>query len=115
MSRIHRPLKFQLCLTPTEKELAQQKAKETGLTLSELFRHATLKRKLPQKVTDIAAQTYWELGKVGVNLNQMTYAINTAIKLGQPLPNNLEELKPELKRLENLLHQIRRALADTPK
>ena len=114
MPKIQRHLKFQLRLTAAEKELATQKAQETGLSLSELFRTATLKRNLPQKVTEISAQTYWELGKIGVNLNQITYAINTAIKLGQSLPNSLQKLTPELQQLEKLLHQIRREITDTP-
>jgi hypothetical protein len=114
MPRIHRPIKFQLCLTSAEKELATQKAQETGLSLSELFRSATLNRKLPPKITEITAQTYWELGKIGVNLNQITYSINTALKLGQPVPNSFQELKPELQRIEKLLHQIRREITDTP-
>ncbi len=65
--KIARPVKFQLCLTPEEKNQLIEISDRKNLTVSELIRTATLKRKLPQKVTEVAHKTYWELGKIGVN------------------------------------------------
>ena len=110
MPRIQRPIKFQLCLTPEEKQLVQQKAKDMNVSVSELFRSSALSQKLP--VSKINAQTYWELGKIGTNLNQMSYALNTAIKLNQPIPRELKEVNQTLKELSQLVNQIRKELID---
>jgi hypothetical protein len=37
---------------------------------------------LPAPIPQINEQTYWELGKIGVNLNQITHAINRAFQEG---------------------------------
>lgn len=95
-------------LTSSERELAEAKAVSAGLSLSELFRASTLKRRLPRKVTHIAADTYRELAKIGVNLNQLTKAANAAIKLGQTPPANPELLE----NLETLLKLVRRELVE---
>jgi hypothetical protein len=108
MSRIYRSVKFQLCLTQTEKELLEQRAKEAGLTLSEYFRTAALKQKMPQKIPTINIETYRELGKIGSNLNQITKAINTAIKLGITPPK--VELTT-LNKLEALVNLVRQEIA----
>lgn len=95
-------------LTACERELAEVKAAESGLSLSELFRASTLKRRLPRQVTHIAADTYRELAKIGINLNQLTKAANAAIKLGQTPPANPELLE----NLETLLKLVRRELVE---
>lgn len=97
-----------LRLTPDERNKAETLAADAGLSLSELFRASTLKRRLPRRVTHIAADTYRELAKIGNNLNQLTKAANAAILLGQNPPENPKLLE----RLEVLLKLVRRELVE---
>ena len=108
MPKAYRYQRLEIRLTADERALAQTRASEAGLTVSELFRASTLKHRLPRRVSDIAFKTYWELGKIGVNLNQLAKAANTAIKLGQAPPAD----PGELERLEGLLQRIRQEILD---
>ncbi|TVP59646.1 MAG: plasmid mobilization relaxosome protein MobC [Nodularia sp. (in: Bacteria)] len=83
-------------------------ARENGLTVSELFRSKTLKNKLPRRVTRVAGQTYWELGKIGNNLNQIAKAINTTVLMGEPVAVD----RGLLEQVKNLVKQVRREIAD---
>ena len=90
-------------LTPAERADLEAKANIAGLTLSELLRSSTLKRQLPVKVSSVAISTYRELGKIGVNLNQLTKAVNTANKMGHSLSIDatyLEELRSLLLKVQ---------------
>jgi hypothetical protein len=75
---------FRLRLTELEREQWFAMAEEVGLgnNLSKFVRHCVEKRSLPAPIPQINEQTYWELGKIGVNLNQITHAINRAVKEG---------------------------------
>lgn len=108
MSKQQRSKRIIIRLTQKERELAEVKAQKTGLSLSELFRASTLKQQLPRKVTHIAADTYRELAKISINLNQLTLAANAAIKLGQTPPANPKLLE----NLEILLKQVRKELVE---
>ena len=108
MSKQQRSKRIIIRLTQKERELAEVKAQKTGLSLSELFRASTLKQRLPRKVTHIAADTYRELAKISINLNQLTLAANAAIKLRQTPPANPKLLET----LETLLKQVRRELVE---
>jgi hypothetical protein len=76
---------FRLRLTQLERERWLAMAEEVGLgnNLSKFVRHCVEKRSLPAPIPQINEQTYWELGKIGVNLNQITHAINRAVKEGK--------------------------------
>ncbi len=82
--RQKRSHRIDIRLTLAEYEKAQLMADENNLTMSELFRAKTLKNRLPRRVTKVAGQTYWELGKIGNNLNQIAKAINTSVLMGEP-------------------------------
>lgn len=75
---------FRLRLTELEREQWEAMAEEVGLgnNLSKFVRHCVERRTLPAPIPQINEQTYWELGKIGVNLNQITHAINRAVKEG---------------------------------
>jgi hypothetical protein len=75
---------FRLRLTQLEREHWEVMAEEVGLgnNLSKFVRHCVERRSLPAPIPEINQQTYWELGKIGVNLNQITHAINRAVKEG---------------------------------
>jgi Bacterial mobilisation protein (MobC) len=97
---------MQIRVSEVEFEMIHEKASQAGLSCSELFRRNALLRPLPKRVAKIAVQTYVELGKIGNNINQLTFAANTAILLGQKLTVNVDELSALLE----LLHQIRREI-----
>jgi hypothetical protein len=75
---------FRLRLTQLEREQWSALAEEVGLgnNLSKFVRHCVERRSLPAPIPEINQQAYWELGKIGVNLNQITHAINRAVKEG---------------------------------
>lgn len=94
-------------LTPEEYERINHKAQAANLDFSKYMRQAALGQRLPPVLSEIAIKTYAELGKVGNNLNQLTKAVNQAVKRG-----NSPKLDPvPLERLLTLLHQIRLEVA----
>jgi hypothetical protein len=93
-------------LTSEEYEKAQQMAEENNLTISELFRAKTLKKRLPQRVTKIAGLTYWELGKISNDLNQIAKAVNTSEPMAEPVVVDLALLEQVI----NLVKQVRREI-----
>ncbi|MCA1995016.1 MAG: MobC family plasmid mobilization relaxosome protein, partial [Coleofasciculus sp. S288] len=72
--------------------------------LSKFLRHCVERRTLPAPIPQINKQTYWELGKIGVNLNQITRAINRAVKEGQSVSC---DSRAEIEEVRKLLNQIR--------
>jgi hypothetical protein len=100
--------RLEIRLTSSEKKLARQLAKETGLSLSCYLRRCILQKQLPRKITAISVSTYQELGEIAVTLNQLAIAFNHATENGFSPPS----LNPcVLTRLETLLHQIRLEIA----
>ena len=105
--RLVRKHLFSLRLSDIELDLLRIKSLDAGISASELMRRNGLLRPLPKRLSKISLQTYWELGQIGNNLNQLVKATNTAIKMGRTPP-----AKPELLReLLELLHQCRRDIA----
>jgi len=80
-------------------------AEEVGLenNLSKFLRHCVERRTLPAPVPKINEQTYWELGKIGQNLNQITRAINRTVKEGQGVSC---DSRAEIEAVKTLLAQI---------
>lgn len=108
MPQKERTIRFHICLTPEEKEQVRRMAEENSLTMAELFRAKTIKNRLPRRVTKVAGQTYWELGKIGNNLNQIAKAIHISVLMGEPVVVDralLEEVK-------NLVKQVRREITE---
>jgi ribosomal protein L11 len=62
------------------------------------------KRTLPAPIPLLNEQTYWELGKIGVNLNQITHAINRAVKEGQGVSC---DSRTEIEEVRTLLNEVR--------
>ena len=96
---------FQLRLTAEERERWAVMAEEVGLenNLSKFVRHCVEKRTLPAPIPQINEQTYWELGKIGVNLNQITHAINRAVKEGKSVA---AAPRAEIEAVKALLTQV---------
>ena len=97
---------FRLRLTLSERERWSALAEEVGLgnNLSKFVRHCEEKRTLPAPIPEINQQTYWELGKMGVNLNQITHAINRAVKEG--IGVSCDSLS-EIEAVRTLLKEVR--------
>ncbi|MDP8934663.1 MAG: MobC family plasmid mobilization relaxosome protein [Cyanobacteriota bacterium] len=88
-------------------------ASSEGMSVSSLMRSKTLYRRLPRRVTDVARGTYLELGKIGVNINQLVKALNTANQLGTiPSLGFIRELQKTLPQLQETLNQIRREMTE---
>jgi hypothetical protein len=98
---------FPVRLSDIELDLLRIKSLDAGMSASELMRRNALMRPLPKRLSKISLQTYWELGQIGNNLNQLVKATNTAILMGRTLPADPELLRELLE----LLHQCRRDIA----
>lgn len=94
-------------LSDLELDWLRIKAKDAGMPASELIRRLTLGKPLPKRLSKISLATYQELGRIGNNLNQLTKAANTAIKVGYSPPADPKLLSELLE----LLHECRRQLA----
>jgi hypothetical protein len=104
---------FRLRLTQLERERWEVMAEEVGLgnNLSKFVRHCVERRSLPAPIPEINQQTYWELGKIGVNLNQITHAINRAVKEGSLVA---VDPRPEIEVIKTVLDEIRLQLLGLP-
>ncbi|WP_228038772.1 plasmid mobilization protein [Nostoc sp. LEGE 12450] len=98
---------FPVRLSDIELDMIRIKSLDAGMSASELMRRNGLLRPLPKRLSKISLQTYWELGQIGNNLNQLVKATNTALKVGRTLPADPELLRELLE----LLHQCRRDIA----
>ncbi|MBD2303260.1 plasmid mobilization protein [Nostoc sp. FACHB-190] len=105
--RLVRKHLFSLRLSDIELDLLRLKSADAGMSASELMRRNGLLRPLPKRLSKISLKTYWELGQIGNNLNQLVKATNTAIKMGRTPPANPKLLEELLE----LLHQCRRDIA----
>jgi hypothetical protein len=105
--RVVRKHLFSLRLSDIELDLLRIKSLDAGMSASELMRRNALMRPLPKRLSKISLQTYWELGQIGNNLNQLVKATNTALKIGRTLPADPQLLRELLE----LLHQCRRDIA----
>jgi hypothetical protein len=90
-----------------EHEMIKQKAQDAGLSVAEFTRRSALLKPLPRRLSKITLATYRELVRIGNNINQLTRATNTAIKMGLRPPADPEQLK----QLQQLLQQIGRELS----
>ncbi len=104
---------FRLRLTQLEREHWEVMAEEVGLgnNLSKFVRHCVERRSLPAPIPEINQQTYWELGKIGVNLNQITHAINRAVKEGSDVA---VDPRKEILAVKTALDKIRLQLLGLP-
>jgi len=104
---------FRLRLTSSEREQWEAMAEAVGLgnNLSKFVRHCVERRSLPAPIPQINEQTYWELGKIGVNLNQITHAINRAVKEGSLVA---VEPRAEILAVKTALDEIRLQLLGFP-
>ena len=97
-----RSIKFHGGFTFAEAELIAEKAQAAGVTEADYIRHAVLQREL-KTVPAISKQTYHELGRIGVNVNQCARLMNSG-------SNATADLKAALAQLTPVISQIRQQL-----
>jgi Bacterial mobilisation protein (MobC) len=85
-------LRHELRLTPEEKSSWLASSSSAGLSLNEYIRRCVARRTITPIQPEINRQTAIELGRIGVNLNQLVRAMNAAIVSGQHIPNVSEAL-----------------------
>ena len=106
---------FQLRLSPSEHERWVVLAEEAGLgnNISKFVRYCVERRSLPAPIPQINLATYGELGKIGVNLNQIAHAINRAVKDGSPVAADpraeIEAVRQKLNEIQSQLLGLSRS------
>ena len=87
-----RTARHNIWLTPEEKNTWKAKASSAGLNLNEYIRRCVERRTITPIQPEVNRQTAIELGRIGVNLNQLVRAMNAAIVSGQHIPNVSEAI-----------------------
>ena len=102
-----------LRLTEEEKENWSALAEAAGLgnNLSKLIRYCVDHRHIAPPVPAINSAAYAELGRIGNNINQVTYAINRAVKLGEAIAH---DPRAEIEALKPLLLEVKQKLVGLP-
>ena len=102
-----RTVRFEMLLTFEESETWEALAESAGVSKAELVRRRMAGCRI-KTVPEANWQTYWQLGKIGTNINQIAKAQNTAIADGlipPPIdPAPFEALQRQIDRLR--LHLI---------
>lgn len=98
-----RTINFTIRLTGSEQQRLEEAAEITGKTPAVLIRQKIFKGKFPKaKTARIELDTYFQLRKIGVNLNQLTRLANSGI-FSNTLLKILDRLK---KQQEMIIEQI---------
>jgi hypothetical protein len=104
-----RTVRHPLWLTPAEKKNWNAKAAAAGMNLNEFIRCCVERRAIAPVPPEVNRVTAVELGRIGVNLNQLARAMNTAIALGQLLPDVKEALN-QVKAVDEAVKKIQSEL-----
>ncbi len=102
-----RDYRFNLQLSQSEREILLASAAAVGLNASDYMRYTALRQKLPGTITDVAADTYEELRRIGTNINQIARAANKAVKAGHPVEVDMELLEELRQLILETKHSIR--------
>lgn len=97
-----RSIKFHGGFTFAEAEQIAQKAEAAGVTESEFIRHAVLNREL-KTVPAINKNAYSELGKIGVNINQIAKLLNSGSNANDQINATFGKLKLVIAKLRQQL------------
>ena len=96
-------------LTPEEKSDWKNKAASSGMNLNDYIRSCVERRKIPPSLPEVNRLTAVELGKIGVNLNQQTRAMNRAVAEGQDIPN-IDEAKEAVNKVYEAVRALQKEL-----
>jgi hypothetical protein len=96
-----------LWLTPEEKERWRKKAATAGLNMNEYIRCCVERRAIAPVPPEVNRVTAVELGRIGINLNQLVRAMNTAIAVGQFIPDvDVKEALSQVKEVDEAVKKI---------
>lgn len=95
--KITHPVRF----AADEYEQLKKKAYEARVSIGEFIRRAVLRRRVVElpPPPQLNWKLYEELQAIGVNLNQIAKAVNTAVKAGQDINIDVEQLQNLMKSL----------------
>lgn len=102
-----RSVKYHNAYTIAEVKEIQKKALAAGVSEPEYIRHAVLNRDF-KTVPAINKETYHELGKIGVNVNQIAHSLNANGKLDSNTKAVFESFKNALMQLRKELLGVKR-------
>lgn len=102
--KITHPVRF----AADEYEQLKKKAYEARVSIGEFIRRAALRRRVvePPPPPQLNWKLYEQLQAIGVNLNQIAKAVNTAVKVGQDVNIDREEL-------QNLVESLGASIRET--
>jgi hypothetical protein len=96
-----------LWLTTDEKERWSKKAAAAGLNMNEYIRCCVERRAIAPVPPEVNRVTAVELGRIGVNLNQLVRAMNTAIASGQEISDvDVKEALNQVKAVDEAVKKI---------
>jgi hypothetical protein len=96
-----------LWLTTDEKERWSKKAAAAGLSVNEYIRSCVERRAIAPVPPEVNRVTAVELGRTGVNLNQLVRAMNTAIASGQEISDvDVKEALNQVKAVDEAVKKI---------
>ena len=96
-----------LWLTPEEKKRWSEKAAAASLSLNEYIRCCVERRAIAPVPPEVNRVTAVELGRIGVNLNQLVRAMNTAMASGQEISDvDVKEALSQVKAVDKAVKKI---------
>jgi hypothetical protein len=104
-----RTVRHPLWLTPAEKKNWNAKGTAAGMNLNEFIRCCVSRRAIAPVPPEVNRATAVELGRIGVNLNQLVRAMNTAIAVGQLIPD-VEEALNQVSALDEAVKKVQSEL-----
>lgn len=91
--------RFNLRLTPAELAHVQSQATHAGIGAHEYARRRVLGHKVPPARSQIDASLLSELNRIGVNLNQLTHAVNSGIVIEREAALVLAQVQAIIERI----------------
>jgi hypothetical protein len=111
MSKQQYPKKVLVRLTEAEKQEIEKNAKQSQLSVSRFLVRSGVgdERGLDPAERDLREQAIYELRRVGVNLNQIAYALNAARRTGRGGEPPTAEVTKAAESLKTVLEAIKKA------
>ena len=96
MSEKERGEKFVLRIKPSIRQILEEKAKATGVTLSEYLRRCGLEKQLFTAPTEVNRFAYLELGEIANQLEQLLQGQKITRRLINSLSSRLRKVQTKL-------------------
>jgi hypothetical protein len=111
MSRQQYPKKVLVRLTEAEKRTVEKNAKQSQLSVSRFLARSGVgdERGLDPAERELREQAIYELRRVGVNLNQIAYALNAARRGGRGDEPPASEIAQAAENLKTVLELVKKA------